>query len=113
MRLVVAPRYFPVDEEHETRCEEIYSTTKWLGEELAAACARRSEVQIASLRYTWVMDEGAEHCRGPGQHKHRRRPKGTAAHYGYGPALWLMATPIRHRRQVPGPAVLAGSQVPG
>ncbi|MCY4485443.1 MAG: NAD(P)-dependent oxidoreductase [Spirochaetaceae bacterium] len=54
---VVAPRYFPVDEEHETRCEEIYSTTKWLGEELAAAYARRREVQIASLRYTWVMDE--------------------------------------------------------
>ena len=54
---VVAPRYFPVDEEHETRCEEIYSTTKWLGEELAAAYARRREVQVASLRYTWVMDE--------------------------------------------------------
>ncbi len=56
-RTVVAPRYFPVDEQHETRCEEIYSTTKWLGEELAAAYARRREVQIASLRYTWVMDE--------------------------------------------------------
>ena len=54
---IVAPRYFPIDEEHETRCEEIYSTTKWLGEELAAAYARRREVQIASLRYTWVMDE--------------------------------------------------------
>ncbi|MDE0445821.1 MAG: NAD(P)-dependent oxidoreductase [Spirochaetaceae bacterium] len=54
---VVAPRYFPIDEEHETRCEEIYSTTKWLGEELAAAYGRRREVQIASLRYTWVMDE--------------------------------------------------------
>ena len=57
---VVAPRYFPVDEEHETRCEEIYSTTKWLGEELAAAYARRREVQIASLRYTWVMDEAIQ-----------------------------------------------------
>ena len=56
-RAVVAPRYFPVDEEHETRCEEIYSTTKWLGEELAAAYARRRRVQVASLRYTWVMDE--------------------------------------------------------
>ena len=56
-RGVVAPRYFPVDEQHETRCEEIYSTTKWLGEELAAAYARRRAVQIASLRYTWVMDE--------------------------------------------------------
>ena len=54
---VVAPRYFPIDEQHETRCEEIYSTTKWLGEELAAAYARRRDVQIASLRYTWVMDE--------------------------------------------------------
>ena len=54
---VVAPRYFPVDERHETRCEEIYSTTKWLGEELAAAYARRRGVQIASLRYTWVMDK--------------------------------------------------------
>ena len=56
-REVVAPRYFPIDEEHETRCEEIYSTTKWLGEELAAAYARRRAVQIASLRYTWVMDK--------------------------------------------------------
>ena len=57
---VVAPRYFPIDEQHETRCEEIYSTTKWLGEELAAAYARRREVQIASLRYTWVMDEAIQ-----------------------------------------------------
>lgn len=56
-RSLVAPRYFPLDEEHETRCEEVYSITKWLGEELAAACARRRrEVQIASLRFTWVMD---------------------------------------------------------
>ena len=54
---VVAPSYFPLDEEHETRCEEVYSITKWLGEELAAACARRRRVQIASLRFTWVMDE--------------------------------------------------------
>jgi nucleoside-diphosphate-sugar epimerase len=56
-RGLVAPRYFPVDEAHETRCEEVYSTTKWLGEELAAAYARRRTVQIASLRFTWVMDE--------------------------------------------------------
>ena len=56
-RDLVAPRYFPLDEEHETRCEEVYSITKWLGEELAAACARRREVQLASLRFTWVMDE--------------------------------------------------------
>ena len=56
-REVVAPHYFPLDEEHETRCEEVYSTTKWLGEELAAASARRRAVQIASLRFTWVMDE--------------------------------------------------------
>ena len=56
-RGLVAPRYFPVDEEHETRCEEVYSTSKWLGEELAAAYARRRAVQIASLRFTWVMDE--------------------------------------------------------
>ncbi len=54
---IVAPRYFAIDEEHETRCEEVYSTTKWLGEELAAAYARRRQVQIASLRYTWVMDD--------------------------------------------------------
>lgn len=56
-REVVAPHYFPLDEEHETRCEEVYSITKWLGEELAAASARRRAVQIASLRFTWVMDE--------------------------------------------------------
>lgn len=56
-RTVVPPEYFPIDEEHPTRCEEVYSTTKWLGEQLAAAFARRSEVQIASLRFTWVADE--------------------------------------------------------
>ena len=53
----VSPRYFPVDEKHETHCQEIYSTTKWLGEELSAAYARKRDVQIASLRFTWVADD--------------------------------------------------------
>ena len=78
-REVVAPRYFPVDEEHETRCEEIYSTTKWLGEELAAAYARRREVQIASLRYTWVMDDeirGQARTDGDPQAERERGAKG-------------------------------------
>jgi nucleoside-diphosphate-sugar epimerase len=56
-RSVVPPEYFPIDEKHKTRCEEVYSVTKWLGEELAAACARRRDVQIASLRFTWVADK--------------------------------------------------------
>ncbi len=56
-RSLVPPRYFPVDEEHETRCEEVYSITKWLGEELSAAYARGRNMQIASLRFTWVMDQ--------------------------------------------------------
>ncbi len=55
-RKLVAPRYLPLDEAHETRCEEVYSITKWLGEELAAAYARRQAVQVASLRFTWVAD---------------------------------------------------------
>ena len=78
-RGLVAPRYFPVDEEHATRCEEVYSTTKWLGEELAASYARRREVQIASLRFTWVMDQAvraqAQANRDP-QAQQERRAKG-------------------------------------
>jgi nucleoside-diphosphate-sugar epimerase len=50
------PGYFPIDEDHPTRCQDAYAITKWLGEEMARAFARRdASVQIASLRYAAVV----------------------------------------------------------
>ena len=73
-------KIFPVDEKHPTRSQDVYSVSKvttaaacWrrsspgrphtdrayplqhLGEELAESFARRRSVQIASLRFHWLM----------------------------------------------------------
>ena len=82
------PEYFPIDEKHPTRSQDVYSVSKvttaaacWrlsspgrphtdrayplqhLGEELAESFARRRSVQIASLRFHWLMrPEDAENA---------------------------------------------------
>ena len=53
----IMPNYLPVDENHPTRSSDVYATTKWLGEEMAEAFARRSKTQIASLRFMGLWDE--------------------------------------------------------
>ena len=37
----IPPEYFPVDEKHPTRNKDVYSMTKWLGEELGESFARK------------------------------------------------------------------------
>jgi nucleoside-diphosphate-sugar epimerase len=51
----IAPEYFPIDEDHPTRSQDVYSVSKHLAEELADSYARRRSVQIASLRFHWLM----------------------------------------------------------
>ena len=51
----ITPRpYFPIDEEQPTFCEDAYSQSKWLGEEMASAFCRRRSMQIASMRFHWL-----------------------------------------------------------
>jgi nucleoside-diphosphate-sugar epimerase len=55
-----APRYdfFPLDETHPTHNEDPYSLSKWICEAQADSIARRYEdMQIASLRFHWVVPE--------------------------------------------------------
>jgi nucleoside-diphosphate-sugar epimerase len=48
--------YFPIDEQHPTYNEDPYSLSKWVCEQQADSIARRYEqMQIASLRFHWVV----------------------------------------------------------
>jgi UDP-glucose 4-epimerase len=51
----IAPEYFPIDEAHPTRNQDVYSMTKYLGEQLADSYARRRPVQISSMRFHWLL----------------------------------------------------------
>jgi nucleoside-diphosphate-sugar epimerase len=52
----IRPAQFPVDETQPPRPEESYSLSKWVGEEMAAAFARKRRVQIASFRFHALWD---------------------------------------------------------
>jgi len=52
----IQPAQFPVDETQPPRPEESYSLSKWVGEEMAAAFARKRPVQIASFRFHALWD---------------------------------------------------------
>jgi nucleoside-diphosphate-sugar epimerase len=55
---VKPPEYFPLDEHSYTRSEEAYSISKWLGEEVGQAFARRSPwMSIASMRFNGMWDD--------------------------------------------------------
>jgi nucleoside-diphosphate-sugar epimerase len=48
--------YFPIDEEHFTYNEDPYSLSKWICEQQAdSLCRRYEDLQIASLRFHWVV----------------------------------------------------------
>jgi nucleoside-diphosphate-sugar epimerase len=48
--------YFPIDEQHPTYNEDPYSLSKWICEQQAdSLCRRYEDVQIASLRFHWVV----------------------------------------------------------
>lgn len=50
--------YFPVDEDHPTFCEDDYSLSKWVGEQIATSYARRYPyMTISSLRFHALPDE--------------------------------------------------------
>jgi nucleoside-diphosphate-sugar epimerase len=52
----IRPAQFPVNESQPPRPEESYSLSKWVGEEMAAAFARKRRVQIASFRFHALWD---------------------------------------------------------
>ena len=53
------PDYFPIDEEHPTRVKDAYSVSKWVGEQVADAFARRDpDMQLASMRFNGMWDDG-------------------------------------------------------
>ncbi len=55
---VKPPAYFPIDEDHPTRAEEAYSVSKWVGEQVADAFARRNpDMQLGSLRFNGMWDD--------------------------------------------------------
>jgi nucleoside-diphosphate-sugar epimerase len=61
----IQPEAFPVDETQPPCPEESYSLSKWLGEEMAAAFARKRRVQIASFRFHALWDMSRRQRRDP------------------------------------------------
>ena len=49
------PRAVPIDEDHPVAPQDIYGTTKWLGEELIEAMVRQSAFRAISLRMPWIQ----------------------------------------------------------
>jgi nucleoside-diphosphate-sugar epimerase len=49
------PEYLPIDEQVQTRAADGYAQSKWLGEGMADAFCRRRELQIASMRFHWLV----------------------------------------------------------
>ena len=47
--------YFPVDENHPRAPQDVYAVTKWLGEEMVDAWARRTGHPAASIRMPWIQ----------------------------------------------------------
>lgn len=53
--------YFPLDERHPSYVEDTYGLSKWLGEQMAEAAARRNpELSISSLRLHFAVEDRAE-----------------------------------------------------
>lgn len=51
------PDYVPIDEDHPRRPQDPYGLSKLLGEDLCAAFAANSDMQIASLRFSGIYTE--------------------------------------------------------
>jgi nucleoside-diphosphate-sugar epimerase len=75
------PDYLPIDEDHPRRPQDPYGISKLLGEELCAAFARKSEFQIASLRFSGIYTEAHR----PLLMQRRQNPtiRGTGALWSY------------------------------
>lgn len=48
------PDYLPIDEDHPRRPQDPYGLTKLVGEQMCDAFCRKSDLQIASLRYSGI-----------------------------------------------------------
>ena len=53
------PEYLPIDEEHPSRPQDAYATSKWFGELLCERAVERSDIRCTSIRPSWVQDEGS------------------------------------------------------
>lgn len=49
------PRFLPLDESHPVAPQDIYGTTKWLGEELIESMVRQGAFRAVSLRMPWIQ----------------------------------------------------------
>ena len=55
------PQYVPIDEQHPCWPHETYSLSKYFGEQIGANYAKAFNLEVISLRYSWVWDaRGAE-----------------------------------------------------
>jgi len=51
----IQPAYLPIDEDHPIQAQDIYATSKWLGEEMIEAFVRRGSFAAVSLRMPWIQ----------------------------------------------------------
>ncbi|PYE25998.1 nucleoside-diphosphate-sugar epimerase [Rhizobium sp. PP-CC-3A-592] len=58
----VVPVYLPIDEAHPIGAQDVYATTKWLGEELVEAMVRRGAFSAVSLRMPWIQTPETFHA---------------------------------------------------
>ncbi|CZT36898.1 NAD-dependent epimerase/dehydratase family protein [Rhizobium sp. 9140] len=58
----VVPVYLPIDEGHPIGAQDVYATTKWLGEELIEAMVRRGAFSAVSLRMPWIQTPETFHA---------------------------------------------------
>ncbi|MBN9551177.1 MAG: NAD(P)-dependent oxidoreductase [Alphaproteobacteria bacterium] len=58
----VVPPYLPVDEGHPAAPQDVYATTKWLGEEMVEAMVRRGAFSAVSLRMPWIQTPETFHA---------------------------------------------------
>jgi nucleoside-diphosphate-sugar epimerase len=77
----VAPDYLPIDEVHPRRPQDPYGLSKLVVEELCEAAARKSDVQIATLRFSGIYTE----AQGTLLQERKKNPiiRGTGALWSY------------------------------
>jgi nucleoside-diphosphate-sugar epimerase len=77
----IAPDYLPIDEVHPRRPQDPYGLSKLVVEELCEAAARKSDAQIATLRFSGILTE----AHGPLLQERKKNPiiRGTGALWSY------------------------------
>ncbi|TCM52217.1 nucleoside-diphosphate-sugar epimerase [Rhizobium sp. PP-F2F-G48] len=58
----IIPAYLPIDEAHPIGAQDVYATTKWLGEELVETMVRRGAFSAVSLRMPWIQTPDTFHA---------------------------------------------------